>query len=223
MSAPAKPRRYPPSLAGTCLRYQVMELLGFGREISPESRAAMQEGSRRHRRFQAELVAQKTVLAVEARVADPVWGVSGRMDAVIEREGAPAVVEFKTVTEAGFDAIRAEGPRVSHWAQLVLYLALTGYRQGLLVVESRDSGRRLTFVCDPDPAWTGWLRARIAAAKQAAAAHRLAEREVSRNCLDCDRWRRCFADRARLEEAVAAHPEWMPTPPLPPRPGAVAS
>jgi hypothetical protein len=197
------------------LRYAVMDLLRFGRLIDDEALAAMQEGSARHRVFQRELAQTADLMAVEQPVKDDGLQVSGRMDAVVEWRGQPMVVEFKTVNQERFDQIREQGPLVSHFAQLALYLELTGYAVGVLVVESRVSNRRLRYVFERDPAWASWLRERIQGAVQAAEAHRLPARETSVACLHCDRWQRCFAEASDREQAVAAHPRWEPNPAAP--------
>ena len=214
------PRAFSPSLAGVCLRYAAMELLRFGRNLDEASRAVMQEGARRHRRFQAELLQSGDLIGVEQVVKDDVLGVSGRMDAVCRVHGEPEVVEFKTVDGERFEWIRQHGPPVSHFAQLSLYLELTGYERGVLVVESRASDERTEFVVPRDERWGTWLTERIRTAVVAAREHRLPQREVSVNCLTCDRWQRCFPDPLARDAAARKHPDWAPTPPLPGDPGA---
>lgn len=209
------PRLYPPSLVGQCLRYAVMELLGFGRVISPEAMEAMQAGTRLHRTFQAGLADLFSVVAVEAPVKDVTRGVSGRLDAIVSTDAGLAVVEYKTVGGEKFARLVQDGPLVQHWAQLALYLDLTGYGLGFLVVESRETGERRMWRATPDPAWQQWVQHRVEAARAHQLAHRLPEREISRECLSCDRWTRCFKTLADRDQAVAQHPIWDPAPPLP--------
>ncbi len=214
------PRAFSPSLAGSCLRYATMELLRFGRNLDEASRAVMQEGGRRHRRFQAELLQSDDLIGIEQVVKDDALGVSGRMDAVRWFHGQPEVVEFKTVDGERFEWIRQHGPLVSHFAQLALYLELTAYERGVLVVENRSSDERTEFVISRDERWGAWLAERIRTAAAAAREHRLPQREVSVRCLTCDRWQRCFADSSARDAAVREHPGWEPTPALPGDPGA---
>ena len=209
------PRRFPPSLAGHCLRYAVMEVLGFGRLIDPESREAMQAGTLLHKEFQRELLAVYAMAQVEVALKDDGWGVSGRMDAVVEASDGPWVVEYKTVSPERFQSIQQDGPMLAHWAQLQLYLAVGRMDRGALVVEERATGRRLIFHTRSDPEWGAWIEARVAQVKAFQAARKLPEREVSRGCLHCDRWQRCFRTEADLAAAVSAHPEWEPAPSLP--------
>lgn len=213
---------FSPGLAGLCLRYAVMDMLRFGRELDPESLAAMHEGSRRHRAYQAELKAGPGVIAIERRVADASGRIAGRMDAVVTWRDRPQVIEYKTVNGSRFEQICATGPLISHVAQLLLYLELTGYDQGRLVVESRETGERREYSMTSDPGWASWLRERSARALAAADQHQLPEREVSAGCLSCDRWRRCFKDVAERSQRVAAHPLWEPDPALPQSPAASA-
>lgn len=193
-----------------------MEVLGFGRLISPEAQAVMAEGSARHRSFQSWLLTAADVIAVEAPLVSESWQVSGRVDAVVRLKGEPTAIEFKTAGPERFAAMQASGrPAVEHWAQLMCYLATGAYGRGCLVVEERASGARLCWAAGPDPAWTAWLGQRLEAVRRYQAAHRLPSREVSRGCLTCDRWQRCFHDETERAQAVAVHPEWEPDPPLP--------
>lgn len=209
------PKRFSPSLAGQCLRYTVMDLLGFGRALSAEALQAMHEGSARHRSFQEGLRNEHPEVAVEVTVRDEDLGVSGRMDAVIPEAQGFAVIEYKTVGPDKFDAILAGGPLTAHWAQLLLYLDLTGYSTGYLVVECRSSARRITFQATPDDQWRDWIRQRVEVARAHQLSRKLPSREVSQSCQTCDRWQRCFGSDAERDQAIAEHPVWTPSPPLP--------
>lgn len=208
-------RHFPPSLAGQCLRYAVMDVLGFGRVIDPESQAAMRAGSDQHKVFQQGLLGAYAMCSVEVPLKDSVWGISGRMDAVVEMTDGPVVIEYKTVSPQRFSRIRQQGPLVPHWAQLQLYLAVSRISRGLLVVDARDIPGRVVFQTDSDPVWGGWLRARIDHVKAHQAARRLPPREVSAECGSCDRWQRCFATADERDAAVQEHPDWDPEPVLP--------
>ncbi len=221
MKAKSAFRAFSPSLAGTCLRYAVMDLLRFGRALDPESLAAMQEGSRRHRQFQQELMHLGGLVAVEERVKDDSLMVSGRMDAVVRWRETMQVVEYKTVNAERFEQIRRDGPLIAHFAQLALYMELTGYPSGHLVVESRGNAERIDFVFAPDAAWGIWLRQRIVSALSAAKSRQLPEREVSLGCRSCDRWSRCFKTEDDRDQAAKAHPLWEPEPPYPQLPAVV--
>lgn len=199
-------------MAGQCLRYAVMELLGFSRVLSPEVKAAMREGSGLHRQFQQELATRYEVVGIERPIRDEAWGVSGRLDAVVQTAEGPAVIEYKTVNGEKFGHIAETGPLLAHWAQLALYMAIGPYAVGLLVVESRESGERLTWRTGPDEAWTAWVRTRVAAARRWQAARKLPEREVSVGCRQCDRWQRCFRTPEAREAAISEHPLWEPHP-----------
>jgi hypothetical protein len=210
-------RTLAPSLAGGCLRYAVMDLLGFGRSLDGETRTRMAEGVRWHRRFQEALAQSGCLQAVEVVVRDGDLGVAGRIDAVVrEPSGALAVVEYKTVTGSRFEEIRVTGrPPVAFWAQLTLYRDLTGYARGYLVIDARDTPRRrLRFVQDGPTPWSAWVRTRVEQARSWARAGRLPPREPAVHCLTCDRWRRCFRNEGERDAAVAAHPTWSPEPPL---------
>jgi hypothetical protein len=211
-----RPRAFPPSLAGACLRNATMELLGFGRRISAESRERMAAGSALHREFQAELLASGRLIAAESPVRDEALQVSGRLDALLEGQAGPVVVEYKTVGPERFSQILEEGtPPVTFWAQLVLYLAVTGHPEGRLVIDSREvPRRRLMFRLDAGSPWEDWVRARVRLAREWADHKRLPPREPGTHCLSCDRWERCYRTVEERDAQVAAHPRWAPDPPL---------
>lgn len=194
-----------------------MELLGFGRLIDAEGRARMAAGAAWHQTFQRELARGGRLVAVERAVRDPVLGVSGRMDALVrDDDGAVAVVEYKTVGGSRFAEILDHGrPPVTFWAQLALYLEMTGYRRGHLVVDARETPRRrLAFVQEAPGPWGAWVRERVVRARAWAESGKLPPREPGPPCLSCDRWQRCYRTEADREAAVAAHPIWEPDPPL---------
>lgn len=210
-----KPRSFPPSLAGQCLRYSVMDLLGFGRLLPPETLLAMQEGTRYHKRYQEELLKTHIVRAIEAPIKDIERGISGRIDAIIDGDNGPVAIEYKSVNPEKFMRIAEEGPLVLHWAQLHLYLAMGSFARGWLVVESRASQARLIFQTEPDPMWGQWVLTRVGLAREYQASRKLPVREISDGCLACDRWQRCFKTEAERDSAVMEHPVWQPDPPMP--------
>lgn len=210
-----KPRMFPPSMAGRCLRYTVMELLGFGRVLSPETLDAMHQGSAWHREFQKRLSDDYVVVAVESTIREEVLGVSGRVDAVIQTNRGTAVIEYKTVNDEKFREILDTGPVLAHWAQLMLYLELGDFAEGFLVVESRGTRQRLVWHSLPDQVWGRWVRERVAMARAFQLKRQLPEREIGQDCLQCDRWQRCFKSEAERDQAVLAHPDWEPEPSIP--------
>jgi hypothetical protein len=210
-------KAFPPSLAGGCLRYAAMEILGFGRQLDAATRERMAAGAAWHRAFQHELIqGGAPVLAVEAPVRAPALGIAGRMDAVVQGPDGPVVVEYKTVGEDRFgDIIRRREPPVPFWAQLALYVAVTGYPEGRLVIDARtERRRRLVFRLTAPNAWGVWTLARVERARAFALAGRLPPREPATHCFTCDRWTRCFASEAERAAVVADHPDWEPDPPL---------
>jgi hypothetical protein len=125
------------------------------------------------------------------------------------------VIEYKTVSGERFERIRQKGPPVDHVAQLALYLEVTGYPEGRLVVESRETGERMSFSLSAETGWGAWLRTRILTAHTAEEQRTLPPREISLGCETCDRWQRCFKTEEARASAVAAHPQWEPVPALP--------
>ena len=205
-----------------CLRYAVMDMLRFGRSLDPVSLQAMHEGSRRHRQFQQELMQQQPYVAIEQSIRHEELRVSGRIDAVVRVEGELQAIEFKTVNGERFAQIGQMGPLFAHVAQLALYLELTGYRLGCLIVENRETDERREYYFRPDADFGHWLRQRIAAATASALARRLPEREISLGCRWCDRWQRCFTTEEQRDQMIADHPLFEPNPAFMSMPAAVS-
>lgn len=209
------PKLFPPSMAGACLRYSVMELLRFGRMIDPESLERMRLGTAFHKQFQAQLQERYADVAIEKRMVDADRGISGRIDAVIEEENGPIAVEYKTVGLERFAQMQEQGPVLTHILQLMVYLAMGSFDRGYLIVEARESHERLSWIVTPDPLWIHWIYRRIEKAQAYQTTRKLPEREISRECLRCDRWQRCFKSEMERAEAVVAHPIWNPEPAQP--------
>jgi len=211
-------RAFAPHLAGSCLRYAAMDLLGFGRRIDADTRARMAAGSAWHKTFVAELLGSGRLMEAESPIRDPALGVSGRADALVRTaDGTVAVVEYKTVNPERFEHILAAGkPPIAFGAQLALYLEVTRYREGRIVIDSREEPRRrLEFRLAWPNELSAWVRERVVRARAWAHDGKLPPREVGPHCLTCDRWERCFRTNDEREQAVADEPVWRPDPPLP--------
>lgn len=210
-----KPKTFAPSLAGRCLRYVVMDLLGFGRIMTDDTLAAMRAGASWHKTFQAGIARQSEVVGLELPVKNEELGISGRIDAVVRENGQTVAVEYKTVHDDKFREIAAHGPVFDHWAQLALYVNLGNYDMGRLIVDNRESEERLGWDLLPDPQWKAWIVERIQLAQNHQLQRTLPSREISVRCLYCDRWQRCFKTAEERDERVQSHPQWEPNPPLP--------
>lgn len=195
-----------------------MGLLGFGRRLDEDTRVRMAAGTAMHRQFQQELADRGLLVRAEVTIRDPGLLMSGRIDAVIH-EGAEAVpLEYKTVNPARFAQMRQEGPVVSHWAQLALYLACPPrpFSHGVLVVDERaPAGGRLVARQPAGSQFADWVVARVQQAWRWAEDGVLPPREPALHCLDCDRWERCYRTEDDRAAAVEAHPAWEPSPAMP--------
>ena len=209
------PKTFAPSLAGRCLRYTVMDLLGFGRSLNQETLAAMHAGTAWHKIFRTQLARDSNVLALERPLKDGDLGIFGRIDAVIIQEGRTVAVEYKTVHDERFREIGHYGPVFEHWAQLALYVNFGGYDYGRLIVDNRDTHERLTWLVFPNALWKSWIIRRIRMAQDYQQRRSLPPREISVRCLQCDRWQRCFKTAEERDQRVTEHPQWEPEPPFP--------
>ena len=195
-----------------------MDMMGFGRRLDADTRARMAAGSAWHKTFIQELAGTGQLLAAESPIRDPELGVSGRADALMrDSAGQVTVVEYKTVNPERFQDIAEAGePPVSFGAQLALYLEITHYPLGRIVIDSReDPRRRLQFGLAWPNELSGWVRERVMLARNWALEGRLPEREVGPHCLHCDRWERCYRSAEERDQAVTEDPVWRPSPPLP--------
>lgn len=195
-----------------------MDLLGFGRRIDADTRARMAAGSAWHKTFAQELAGTGQLMQAESPIRDPELGVSGRADALMrDAEGRVTVVEYKTVNPERFLDIKEAGePPLSFGAQLALYLEITHYPFGRIVIDSRETPRRRLQFGLTWPNELGlWVRERVRRARSFAADGKLPPREVGPHCRSCDRWERCYRTVEEREQAIAEEPVWRPEPPLP--------
>lgn len=195
-----------------------MGLLGFGRLLDEATRARMAAGTAMHRQFQQELAARGVLVRAEVSIRDPALLMSGRIDALVREGGEAVPLEYKTANPIRFAQLAQDGPAVSHWAQLALYLACPPrpFAYGVLVVDERaDGGGRLVARQPVGTAFADWVVQRVQQAWAWAGEGQLPPREPARHCLDCDRWQRCYRTEGDRQEAVQAHPTWEPPLPMP--------
>ena len=197
-----------------------MGLMGFGRQLDEAARARMAEGTAMHRRFQQELAGRGVLVRAEVTIRDPHLLMSGRIDALVREGGRGDAVplEYKTANPTRFAQLAREGPAVSHWAQLALYLACPPrpFTHGVLVVDERaEGGGRLVAQQPVGTAFAEWVVQRVQQAWAWASEGQLPPREPARHCLDCDRWQRCYKTEGDRQAAVEDHPAWEPALPMP--------
>lgn len=125
-----------------CPRRWVLAFRGesmWNDEVDAIGMATMKNGTASHDRIQKAL--EKSGILVEAEreiwYEDP--PIHGFIDAIVEIDGIPAVVEIKTTREEAFRARQANMTAMpQHMYQILLYLKLTGIKSGVLLYENRN-------------------------------------------------------------------------------------
>lgn len=86
-------------------------------------------------------------LATEFRLYDPDTRVSARVDTVIEEDGIPIPVEFKSISHYGWKYIQNE-PKEEHVAQIMIYMKAMGAPYGYLHYIDKNSQEQLIWRVD---------------------------------------------------------------------------
>ena len=157
-------RVYPSSI-GKCTRSVVYKMLGYPVPLpEPIGLSRMENGDYFHSRMEERFAKMGILVAPELPILNEELNISGRTDAVIfnpnaneskyddvltlrDREGKEvwtgvnkeiALVELKSINSKGFSRVLSKGPENGHPEQLLLYMYLTGIKQGLLLYENKN-------------------------------------------------------------------------------------
>ncbi len=151
-----------PSSAYGCARRLAFSLLELNKnltDIDTKMHRIFGNGHLVHQRLQGYLFEclYRGLGEIEAVYEDvmlqiPWLVVFGELDAVVVRRGQPYLVEVKSSNRKGFDQLREPKPE---WLwQTYLYMAATGIRTAIVLVECKDSQRMKQFHIEWD--WETW-------------------------------------------------------------------
>lgn len=135
----------PSSLCG-CRRAAYFDymLVPGKEERDPRTQATFDDGKYRHLRWQKDFEQAGILIAKEKFVQIPEWQVRGSLDAIVQIQAKPWVVELKGINQNGFERInRAKQGAIDHRIQLHIYMKAAKVPRGILVYENKNNQREL--------------------------------------------------------------------------------
>lgn len=142
---------YPSSLY-KCSRQMLYEMLGYKKEM-PEPRMfmIMDNGNYVHQRYENAFKELGILMAAEAPIKDESLRISGRIDAIISVNDVMAIAELKSANSRTFETMKKSGKAdIKYLSQLQLYMHLTGFDIGVVIVENKDNQDVLEFWVEYD-------------------------------------------------------------------------
>lgn len=170
--------RFSPSQIGKSDRDIVLYMLGYiGTPMEGRVLTVMDNGTSFHERMEDTYEKMGIMVAPELSLKDPELCISGRSDAIIwnylkeeNEEDGPEItlkdpkdnivyegpnnyvllVEFKSISEKGFDSLPKTKPRKEHEEQLQLYFHMTGIEKGIVYYENKNNQVTKEYVVEKD-------------------------------------------------------------------------
>lgn len=170
--------KFYPSSIGQSDYNIVMEMLGYiGKPLEGQSVMIMENGTSFHNRIEEIFDKMNILIAPELSLVDEELCISGRSDAIIwnylreedEEDGEEIelispegeviykgpenyvlLVEFKSISENGFEKLRKSKPKDEHEDQLQLYFYLTGITKGIIYYENKNNQKTKEYIVERD-------------------------------------------------------------------------
>lgn len=95
------------------------------------------------------------------------------------------IVELKSISDSGFKYIERTGPKQAHVMQLMLYMHITGIKQGLILYENKNDQRMKEFFIGYDPEMAEKIMNKIRLANKHVDEGTLPEKEFQRTDFEC--------------------------------------
>lgn len=142
---------YPSSLY-KCSRQILYEMLGYKKEMpDPRIFMIMDNGNYVHERYEKLFKEAGILIASEAPIKDETLRISGRIDAIISVNDVMAIAELKSANSKTFESMRkSNSVDIKYLSQIQLYMHLTGFDLGVVVVENKDTQEILEFWTEYD-------------------------------------------------------------------------
>lgn len=136
--------------AGKCPRQIYFKFKKAPRaELEPRILRIFDEGYYTHMRLMGVLMSLGIVRAAEVRIP-PQQIISGIADAIVGLEGGkPCVVDFKSISSYGFQAL--DKPKPEHIGQIQLYMHYFKIPQGILLYENKNTQELKEFLLEYNP------------------------------------------------------------------------
>lgn len=170
--------KFYPSSIGKSDHDIVLEMLGYiGKPTVGQQLMIMENGTAFHNRMETIFEDMGIMIAPELSLKDEELHISGRSDAIIwnylKEENTPPgetiklispnnkviyegpenyvlLVEFKSISENGFEKLRNSKPKDEHEDQLQLYFYLTGITKGIIYYENKNNQRVKEYIVERD-------------------------------------------------------------------------
>lgn len=170
--------KFYPSSIGKSDHDIVLQMLGYvGKPIRGEGLMIMENGTSFHNRMEDLFDKMGILIAPELSLIDEELHISGRSDAIIWNymrdpedpdgeeielidprgrviykgpENYILLVEFKSISENGFDKLRKQKPKDEHEQQLQLYFHLTGITKGIVYYENKNNQKVQEYIVERD-------------------------------------------------------------------------
>lgn len=116
------------------------------------------------------------------------------------------IIEFKSISDSGFNYVSKKGAKEEHIAQLQLYMHLTGIRAGYVYYENKNTQAQLEYYVDYDEALAQQIVGKIQFIIQSVKDNTLPPREYDRvdfACQFCDYASECWPeDSDNIEKII---------------------
>lgn len=146
-----KSNGFSPSATNECARRFVYLMGGVEivPDVGPQLRRIFDNGDSVHERIVKYFREANILLATEERILSKPVPISGYIDAIVELDATPFIVEIKSINDRGFEARKQmQKPKDDHYKQIQLYMHVRGIHQGLVWYENKncvpDTARALT-------------------------------------------------------------------------------
>ncbi|AOQ24762.1 hypothetical protein MTAT_04390 [Moorella thermoacetica] len=158
---------------GHCSRQIAMAMLQFPQErLTPQQLLVFEHGNSMHDRYQSYFEKMGILVAKELPLnskSENKWTshqckilrIRGRTDAVVKVDGVDYIIELKSAKDKSFNNMKRYGPYESYRDQLQLYMFLTQIKNGLILVENKDTQELAEFDFDYNEDHSGRLVKKI--------------------------------------------------------------
>ncbi len=178
--------------SGRCPRYWYYAFTGaeYDDKYSALDVRNMAAGTDAHERFQnllKDLGIADDDIEREINYDDP--PIYGFIDAIVEWNGRKWVVEFKTSKTKWFSYRRQQlKPPTYHLVQILIYMFVTGIRQGMIVYEDKDTGERTAIAVEWSTRYSEYIEKIMSCMKEVystVTSGKLPERGFSKSSNEC--------------------------------------
>ena len=170
--------KFYPSSIGKSDHDIVLEMMGYlGKPSRGEGLMIMENGTSFHNRIEHIFEEMGIMIAPELSLKDEELHISGRSDAIVwnylKEEDEPdgeeitlidpsgkviykgpenyvLLVEFKSISENGYEKLKVSKPKQEHEDQLQLYFYLTGITKGMVYYENKNNQKVKEYIIERD-------------------------------------------------------------------------